>query len=434
MSEKNPDQWLDLLPPVPYLRAVGLQVFPEMAHEDDDFVLAFWRALRRIQQSVDSTVPCSGSGDADPSVPAPASLADALSIVSDTARLDTGHLSVALTILANWAEERNYLRTSVVCAELAACVSCHDPWPAILSGRLGRRLAEYDRAEAWYTRGAALARQAKNWELYVQSLLWHGFLHFQKGEHREAERKYRTAGRAATRYGRRALAGVAHHNLLTIASDLGHFEKGARHAAKALSLYPIHYPRVPHLVHDYGFLLARNAYFGSALPLFESVYPYIRAPHERVVVVGNIARAAGGARVAARYRDAMREVMELASLSDENSSRGFLGLAEGAHCLGDFQGAVEFARRAADVALRRGDKEVVKLAAGVVENAERGVAGPLDRGKLSGGADIARECIDRLQRWTARPRGQAVIMLRKHLPKQPTPTETAASTGWRRPA
>ncbi|HET7228739.1 MAG TPA: hypothetical protein VFJ16_01920 [Longimicrobium sp.] len=420
MSESTPVPSPDLLPAPPHHRPVGLALFTEMTGEDEQFVLDFWRTLRRVEAlaagaPVDRPVACAHAG------PLAGAHTDA-------------ELAAALLAMAAWAEERGYLRASAACAELAATLAEDDPHPSILAGRLGRRLADYDRAEAWYVRGAALARSARAWEQYVQALLWHGFLHFQKGEHALAERRYRSAGRAATRYGRRALAGVAHHNLLTIASDLGRFEAGARHAARALALYPVHYPRVPHLVHDYGFLLARNGYFSAALPLFEAVYPHIPAPHERIVVAGNIARAAGGARVPRRFQEAADEVCALAGAAEENASRGLLGLAEGAHSLGYLPRAVLFAERAAEVALRRGDHEVVKLAAAVAERARAGAGAPADRGRLAAHVGIARECIDRLRRWAGRPRGQAVNMLRRHLPRQPAPAETAASTGWRRPA
>jgi hypothetical protein len=202
---------------------------------------------------------------------------------------------------------------------------------------------------------------------------------------------------------------------------------------KALSLYPVHFPRVPHLVHDYGFILVRNAFYRPALLSLESVYPFIPAPHERVVVVGNIARASGGAGHVDRFRLAVEEVQSLVGVSDENASRGLLGVAEGSHCLGYTSEAIAFASHAIDVAVRRGDKEVERLARLVIDRVKRAEGAPADRGEPPGFAAIAREFSDRLRRWNSRPRGQAANMLKRQLPKG-SPTETAASTGWKRPA
>lgn len=408
---------------------LGLALFMEMQHEPDEVVLVLWRLLRRAETCA--------SADGEPRDSAGLSLSLAeTSVISravvgrDAAEAD----GEPLEAIATWLEERGYLRASVASAELASYCAPYAAKPAIEAGRLCRRLGEYDRAEAWYSRAAGLARLSKDWESYIQVLLWHGFLHFQRGDYREAERKYRSAGRYATRYGRRIFAGMAHHNLLTIASDLGLFDKGVSHAAKALSLYPVHYPRVPHLVHDYAFLLARHAYFAVALPLLEAVYPHISAPHERVVVLGNIARAAGGARNVTRFHEAVTEVADLVSRSEENASRGLLGLADGAHSLGLLSEAIAFGDRAVEIAERRGDSEVIKLATEIVSSATRGERGRVDRGPVDRAENLAHQCLHRVERWTARPRGQAAAMLRKHSPKRPSPSENAASTGWRRPA
>lgn len=408
---------------------MGLGIFQEMNREDEEFTLQLWRRVRTI---IDQQA---GRDDGDHTVQAPEpTLDEAFACIRNAAGHRREFVACSLVAISTWAEDNSYLQTATLCVESAAYLTPGDPAPAIIAGRLRRRTADYDRAEGWYLRGAALARSLQKWELFIQALLWHGFLHFQKAEYSEAERKYRSAGRAARRYGRRALAGVAHHNLLTLASDLGSYAEGERHALRALSLYPVYFPRVPHLVHDYAFLLARNGFYTAALKLLDHVEPLISAVQERVVVVGNIARAAGGARRADRFETAADEVVRLASVSDENASRGLLGAAEGAHSLGQASRAVDLAARAMDLALRRSDNEVQRLARVLIERTERQESPPADRAAPSGYAALARECVDRLGRWASRPRGQAARMLRKHEPKQPPPSETAASTGWRRGA
>ena len=108
-------------------------------------------------------------------------------------------------------------------------------------------------------------------------------------------------------------------------------------------------------------------------------------------------------------------------------------MVEGVFFLVQGSRSAEPPARALEVAERRGDHEVRRLAQLLLERVNRRDAPPRDRGYPAHLGSVAKECGDRLRRWAAPPRGQAARMLQKYLPKQPL-SETAASTGWRRPA
>lgn len=323
--------------------------------------------------------------------------------------------------------------------EVAAHCSPTDPGPAREAGRLNRRVGRDDRAREWYERAIALARRMRaNPEHrryarkeYIKTQLWYGFLSFQHGDHHDAVKHFRAAGTVARKYGPLDLAGVAHHNMLTIASDRGTYARGEAHARIALSYYPVHFPRLPHLLHDYAYLLLRKNYFEPALTLLEASYPLIPAPHERVVVCGNLARAAGGVRDEAKYAVAMRQVEEIVATTDENASRGLLGLADGAFHLGNIERAREFAQRTILYARRRGDKEPEALARRLIAatKAEQPFSGePRTEAVPSTARRLTEVMLARLRRWNSPPRGQAVHMLRR-LQSTPAPEQTPRTAG-----
>ena len=198
---------------------------------------------------------------------------------------------------------------------------------------------------------------------------------------------------------------------------------------RALAYYPVHYPRIPHLLHDFAYLLLRNNFYDPALVLLDASYPLIPLPHERIVVCGNLARAAGGVRDVARYTVAMTQIEHIVKHTDENASRGMLGLADGAFQLGEIDRARAFAIRTIQYAQRRGDKEPEILAGALLarlESPELEKVAPADA--PSSAHDLVRTMIERLRRWATRPRGQAVHMLQR-LQATAAPDQSSRTAG-----
>ena len=423
--------WQRLVPPAPIWARVGLDSLPDQI--DEELALLLWRALRDIMDGIQSI-----SADQQIVPRPPAHVSERIQAATAAApeveaalrhlgsyrwlRPSSEETASHCRDLSIWAERNDLLALSALFAEAAAHASPSLPSFARQAGRLNRRVGNDNRAMDWYERALALARRLRDdpelhayaRDEYVKTRLWYGFLRFQHGEHLLAMQHYRAAGTVARKYGPLRLAGVAHHNLLTIASDRGTYKRGESHARTALAYYPVHHPRIPHLLHDYAYLLLRNRFYDPALLLLEASSPLIQLPHERVVVCGNLARAAGGVRDQERYAAAMAQIEEIVTHTNENASRGMLGLADGALQMGETERARAFAIRTIHYAQLRGDREPEMLATALLQKLESPDirSAPSSQAPISA-YDLAGAMVERLRRWTARPRGQAVRMLQR---------------------
>lgn len=402
---------------------------------DEDLALVLWRAVRDVREYAEIGAESEGDDGAGPpshvaerirnAAAAAPEIAPALSRLGELKWREgtcPEKVATACREVSIWAERNHLLSTATDFAEAAARCCPLAPAPARQAGRLNRRLGMDDRAREWYERALALARRMRDVpelrgearDEYIKTRLWYGFLCFQHGDHALAMRHYRAAGTVARKSGPLRLAGVAHHNMLTVASDREAYALGESHARSALRCYPVHFPRIPHLLHDFAYLLLRSNYYDPALTLLEASYPLIPAPHERIVVCGNLARAAGGLRDEKRYATAMIQIEQIASRTDENVSRGMLGLAEGALHLGETERARHFAALTIRYAERRRDKEPLLMAERLLSNLESPESGRIDPAVAPASAyQLAGAMLERLRRWTAPPRGQAVHMLRR---------------------
>jgi hypothetical protein len=98
---------------------------------------------------------------------------------------------------------------------------------------------------------------------------------------------------------------------MTIRIHTGRHEEAAIFARDAVAFYKSDHPRIPALAHDVAFLWSRRGFYSSAAPLYEAVLPFIRINSERVVVLANLARAAGACRDRLRYERAFQAISSL---------------------------------------------------------------------------------------------------------------------------
>src|SRR5687768_3415949 len=145
-------------------------------------------------------------------------------------------VALACQHVAHWADAQGHSATAVAYAVGGAVVLPGDAAASYAVGRLARRRAEHARAETWFRRAVALARQTGDWSSYALAFSGLGQLYGQRGNFPAARRFYLRSLRAAQRHSLRALQGSALHDLFVIAAQSGAAES-ERLAHQAFSLY-----------------------------------------------------------------------------------------------------------------------------------------------------------------------------------------------------
>lgn len=262
--------------------------------------------------------------------------------------------------VSQWADGHGALRTALAFAECAAAVAPGDAGTAYAAARLARRSALPARAEEWYMRAVVLGRQRGDWSSYAFAMLGLGHLRRQQGSLRQAERCYQRSLRAARRNALGEAQGLALHFLFVNAAEGGDMAGAERHAAEALRAYGDAHHQLPRLAHDLGHFWTLQGHFSRALPVFEALLPHFPGPVERLLVLGSLARAAGGAGDTERFARAWAEAWTLAhsAAGAESAASALLDLAHGALGL-DRRDLVETAaRRALEIAAGRGEAQL----------------------------------------------------------------------------
>lgn len=294
-------------------------------------------------------------------------------MVGGTAAAREEVVALACREISQWADGRGLLATALAFAQAAAVVTPTDPTASFAVGRLARRRAETARAETWYRRTIALARQAGDWPTYALAFNGLGNLYYQRGNFPAARRFYTRSLRAAGRNSLHEIEGMALHDMFAIAIESGDAREADELARAAFEAYGPHHRRLPHLAHDVAYFWATQGHFSRALPVLHSVLPHIHLATERVAVLGDIGRAAGGAGEREAFHQAWDEVVELIRSpgADENAARAWLDLAHGALSLGAWERAEDAAARALEGAQKRSDAKTRLTAEALLEAARR---------------------------------------------------------------
>ena len=282
-------------------------------------------------------------------------------------------VAMACQHVAAWADANGHSATSIAFAQAASAAVPHDAAAAYAVGRIARRRAEYARAETWFRRAIALARQSGDWTSYALAFSGLGNLYVQRGNYPAARRFHIRALRAARRHSLRQIQGGALHDLFVIAAAGGNAGEAERLARAAFEAYGSEHPRLSVLAHDIAYLWVEQGHFGPALTVFEALLPHLNRHEDRMVGLANIVRAAAGVGDRVRFDQAWDEVWDGLARNDqtENAAQVLLELAHGAEQVGEFERAERAADRSARVARERGEARVLLSAEAVVESARR---------------------------------------------------------------
>lgn len=294
-------------------------------------------------------------------------------MVGNSATAKPESVAMACQHIAHWADQQGGLGTAIAFAQAAAVSIPGDASAAYAVGRLARRRAEYARAETWYRRTIALARQSGDWTSYALSFAGLGNLYAQRGNFPAARRFQIRALRAARRHSLRQIQGVALHDLFVIATSTGHGDDAQRYARGAFDAYGHEHSRLPVLAQDIAFFWMERGHFEPALTVFRALLPHMHRYDERLVVLANMTRAAAGAGDRRLFEDTWDEVWDGVARTDslENAAQVLLELARGAATLGEPERAERAAEKAVAIATQRSEAKIRLTAESLLESVRR---------------------------------------------------------------
>ncbi|HET7228938.1 MAG TPA: tetratricopeptide repeat protein [Longimicrobium sp.] len=289
----------------------------------------------------------------------------------ETARAEA--VELACQYIAFWADGHGYGGTAVSFAQAAAMAVPYDAGAAYAVGRLARRRAEHSRAETWYRRSIALARQSGDWSSYALAFSGLGNLYMQRGNVPSARRFHLRALKAARRHSLRSIQGSAQHDLFVIAAGHNHLDEAERYARSAFESYGLDHPRLPALAHDIAYFWLERGHFAPALTVFEALDPHMARHEDRLVALANIVRAAAGAGERRQFDQKFDEVWDALDRDDSTAKAAevLLELARGAAQLGETERAERAAERAVRTARARGESKELLTAESVLDSVRR---------------------------------------------------------------
>jgi len=285
-------------------------------------------------------------------------------------------VELACQHIAHWADNQGFLATAICFGQAAALAVPMDAGAAYAVGRMARRRAEYSRAETWFRRAVALARQTGDWQSYALAFSGLGNLYMQRGNFPAARRFHVRALRAARRHSLRAIQGSAQHDLFVLAAGSNQKDEAERYARGAFESYGPEHPRLPALANDLAYVWMERGHFGPALTVFEALLPHMQRQEDRLVCLANIVRAAAGTGERKLFEQMWDDVWDGLSRDDgtEKAAQVLLELAHGAAQLGETERAERAAERAVKTARDRGEAKTLLTAEAVLDSVRRGRA------------------------------------------------------------
>lgn len=361
-------------------RFEGLSILDEIT---DDLGLVLWRSLRNVliwartpaelrERLFDGMAAPLREGDLarlSPEAELHGPLSVIVALLERPGAVHLPRLVNACRRIALWAEDRGALATALDWAQAAALAQPESAMLAYAAGRLARRRAEYDRAEGWFLRAIVQGRQKKEWRAYALAFSGMGNLLVQKGNFPEARRFHQKCLRAAVKHGLGELEGIACHDLFGIAIETGGRDDPEQWARQAFEAYGPGHHRVPRLAHDLAYHWTLQGHFARALGVALAVLPHFSAPSDRVLVLGDVARAAGGAGERETFERAAAEAWAIESSGSalDSIARALLDVAHGASSLGDWGAAERAAATAVEAAQARREGKVLVTAEAVLD-------------------------------------------------------------------
>ncbi|HEV2146122.1 MAG TPA: tetratricopeptide repeat protein [Longimicrobiaceae bacterium] len=275
--------------------------------------------------------------------------------------------------ISRWADETQLPRTAIWYAQAASLCFPEGAEHAYNVGWLLRRSQEYPRAEAWYRRAIGLARRRRDAHTYARAYMGLGNLYIQRDEYERARLAFERALQTARRAGLRKLRAEAFHDLFSVAAETKQVVDAEIYARKAFHAYPSGHPRLPQLAHDVAVFWMLQGFYNRALPVFESVARVLTRPADRLLILSNLARAAGGAGRIDVFTSAWADTWQIVDDKPhlECVTSSLLRLAYGSALLRDWERVDLAARFALELATRRGQQAVRREAEEVLSAAEQ---------------------------------------------------------------
>jgi len=273
---------------------------------------------------------------------------------------DAGSLGAACFELARWAERREHRQTAIEWAEIAARIDPENPKFANLAGRLNRNENDYERAEIWFKRGVAFARDQDDKVELIRGHLGYGRLCTELGRLRDARMHLNTGSRLAKKHGPPSLAAEAQHDLCALLISHGHYHEAEDRARRALWLYGKTHRRLPYFGGDVALLFVLEGDYLNAARILPTVVRLIQQPSVRTAMLALNARALAGA---GRIDDAVvarTRALKMLAKHDALEPLTRWHLADSARLAGDWNRADEEAARALEAATAAKDRETAK--------------------------------------------------------------------------
>lgn len=270
--------------------------------------------------------------------------------------------------IARWAATNQLPRTEAAFLEAATMLVPGDPVYAIDSGRVTLAAGDTSRAEAWFHRAVALARQQEDWDAYVGAQRWIAHSQLALGALRPSKRAMLRSMRAASRHGLRYRLAHALHGLLVICAELGELDEATDYGIQAARAYGPGHAEVPRLANDVATMWMDRGEFASALPVLRLAAPLVL--HDHLGAWAGVARAAGGVGSRADFEEAVVHVRSMPA-DFALASAAYLDVARGACSLGDLTVAREWGEMALSTAERRGEAKTIFATEAFLESLTR---------------------------------------------------------------
>ncbi len=304
-------------------------------------------------------------------------------------------VGLACMHVALWAERAAVYRTAVAFFAAAEEADPDNPHYAYHVGRMARKLARYDEAEAWLRWAHWVARNRQAWEVAALSTSGLGNLHRQRGNLPLATRFHELTRRIARRHNLRTLEGDALYDLVGLSFDFGRPTQGMEYARHALRAYGSGHSRIYRLAKDIAWLwMDHYAQFESAAHVFTALLEYIWEPEPRTVLLASLARAAAGAGWNDVFENLWIETWTV--LRQQPVQTGHAGaliqLAYGAGNLGYWDRASLAAQEAFSIARERKEGEMILLAESILEAVRSGLVA--EEGVRAAFRDRQRPAVD----------------------------------------
>lgn len=351
---------------------------------EGDAGLALWQLLRNVRLRLD-TPPRAGERllgeggggrdllDAVPALRSTLHTMDRLLREDEPDRETWDGLVLGCAHVGLWAEGAGGCRTALAFLQVAEEMDRSRPHLGYHVGRLARKLAFYDEAEAWLRWAYRLARARKEWEVAALCMSGLGNLYRQKGNLPRARRHHEFCLRIARRHELRTLEGDALYDLAGMSFDAGDERVAGEYVRAAIACYGPGHTRIYALAHDIAwFWMDRFGVFGSAAALLLELLNYLWEPRRRVLALAHLTRAAAAAGWSEVYEVSWNETWTLMKQQPTRDAHAgaLTELALAAGNCGQWERARIAACEALKVAEARREGEMIIQAASILETLE----------------------------------------------------------------